>query len=140
MTCGKQGQDALVEKKQYCIIRVREKILSYKENAKTHKKIVRPVALQTNTNGDVFLLDEGASCIHIYDRSDVVKAFIIGKYGHPQMGAYRNTKDIKGKDIMFGPLLRSMVVSDDNVYVADESRGEIVIIRKCDLASQVSKK
>ena len=142
MTFYKLVIDALIAKETYCITRIPERILSYKENDRSQLRIVEPLAIQTNTNCDIFLLDQGASCLHIYDRSDAVKDYIVGEYSKPQIGPYKKgaTKDLTAKKSKFGNALTSLDVHDENVYVADQSRGEIIIIRNCRLASRVSSK
>ena len=45
--------------------------MPYKANASSQKKIVYAVDLCTSKNGEVFVLDAGAACVHFVDRSTV---------------------------------------------------------------------
>ena len=51
---SKTVQQALQGLKQYSIQRIPEQFLTYKPNAATQKKIIYPVAIVNNRNGDVF--------------------------------------------------------------------------------------
>ena len=88
MTCCPLVQEAMKEKEEYSLIRIPQKILTHTENARGQKSIIYPIVLQSNMNGDVFILDQGASCLHIFDRSDVAKGYIVGKYNCPSTDNY----------------------------------------------------
>jgi hypothetical protein len=74
LTCCEAVQEILRKLKTYEIIRVPEEILTYKYHAKTQKRIMFAVAVTANVNGDVLILDSGAACVHIVDRSNVAKS------------------------------------------------------------------
>ena len=65
--------------KLYKATLIPELVLSHTENARAQKRIVMPTGLACNDNGDCFVLDAGASCIHIIGRASVSKVIIIGK-------------------------------------------------------------
>ena len=135
MTVSPVVQQALKAKDVYSVIRVPEKILHYTENAKSQKPIISPLSIKTNKNGDVFLLDSGAACIHVYDTSDVAKSFILGKYKSPcqvnEKYASKGKDAITGKDILFSDHLCAMDIFEDNLYVLDGARNEIIILKNC---------
>ena len=55
----------------YCLQKVPDKFVPYKANASSQKKLVYAVDLCTNKNREVFVLDAGAVCVHVIDRSTV---------------------------------------------------------------------
>ena len=138
MTCSQLVESALVEKDVYSLIRVPEPILDYKENAKTQKPMIYPVAVQTNLNADIFVLDEGASCIHIFDTSDVCRSYIIGTYTSPDLSEYDSTKKLVAKNVKFSNSAKSMVIHNDIAFIADYVRNEIVVLMQCKFAQKVS--
>ena len=68
MTTGQVVQHALREIGAYTVVRVPEPMLTYTENSKSQVKMRLPVAIATNLNGDVFVLDSASSCVHGVDR------------------------------------------------------------------------
>ena len=83
---GEKVQQSLKTWNHYLITRVPEKYLTYKENAKTQKRIIMPSSIDTNRNGDVFLVDAGASCVFVVDNSSVAKVKVLeGQYGSPSI-------------------------------------------------------
>ena len=136
LTCSPIVEVALELKKWYCVQRVPEPILHYKESAKTQKKVLHPVAVATNLNGDVFILDRSGCCLHVYDRGDVVKEYTVGKYLEQSSKGCIPYKKIIANDLMFSSQLESMDIKDDNVYIADGGKNQVIILRKCSLARQ----
>ena len=135
---GPKVQYSLSRKDKYLVTRVPEKFLTYKENAKTHKRIVMPVAICTNRNGDIFVLDAGACCIHVIDNSSVAKVTILGCYEKPSLAPHTAGATIV-KDLMLGNDLKDIQIhhQNDNIFVLDESRSEIILIESCMLAKKV---
>ena len=121
-------QQALEVKDVYSVLRVPEKILHYTDQAKTQKPIILPVSIKLNKNGEVFLLDQGAACVHAYDLSDVARSYILGKYMEP---CQTMDEVLTGKDIVFSDCLRAMDISNDHLYIADEGRNEVMILKNC---------
>ena len=66
-TCDKDVQDALREIRVYHVVRVPEPLMKHHENCKFQKRFLNPVSVACNTNGDVFVLDSAAQCVHIVD-------------------------------------------------------------------------
>ena len=80
-------QEALTIQKQCCTQHIPEKFMTYKKNTASQKKIIYAVDLCTNNNVEVFILDAGAACIRVIDRSTVAAVNIIGKIGpYPRNG------------------------------------------------------
>ena len=134
MTCGPQVQKGLKLKDYYCAVRVPEPLLFYKENAKTQKVMVLPVAVSCNNNGDVFVLDKGGCCLHVFDRSDVVKGYTVGKYKQASQDCKTFTN---ARDVVFSDSLKALNIQNDNVYIADGGRNDVVILRRCLVAKTV---
>ena len=136
---GEKVQHSLKSNSKYLITRVPEKYLTYKENAKTQERIIMPKAVCSNRNGDVFLLDSGASCIHVIDRSTVAKVYIVGTHGISQLSPYKPTFDNSVSNIRLGCDLLDMHIDYDNddIAVHDASREEVIIIQGCVTAKTV---
>ena len=114
--------------------RIPEKYLSYKKNAKSQKEIVFGVDVCVNRNGDVFVLDAGAACIHVIDRSNVAAVIMMGKYNTPDLEAYStdNTPKNTVKNLKMSNSLFDLCMDDhDNLYVTDCGRAEVIIVQKC---------
>ena len=142
MTTGETVPKALSLKDNYNVIRCPEKILLNTDNAKKQKRIIFPVAIQCNVNGDVFILDSGSFSLHVVDNSTVAKMYEIGNYKTPNLKQYpecKNKEKMTAKNAQFGNHLSSMVMVNDDLYVADVSRNEILVIRQCHLAKDVEK-
>ena len=138
-TCNDDVQGILNTLKTYEITRVPENILTYTENAKTQKRIISPIALAANKNGDVFIMDKGAACIHVVDRSSVAKVTILGKYEHPSAGDYGTKTGIfKAKDILLSSGISDMVIANDILYVSDQERNEVGIVYNCAASGSVN--
>ena len=94
-----------------------------------------PTGITCNNNGDVFVLDLGASCIHIVDRSTVAKVHIIGQYMKADSKPYSaNLLGMKASGIKFSNYLNDITCSEDNISVVDAGRQEVIILRNCLLA------
>ena len=135
MTVSPQVQEALSMKKHTWVQRIPEKHRSFKSNAKSQKKIVLCVDVCSNRNGDLYILDAGAACVHVVDRSNVAAVRMIGTYNSPNLDPYRGNKDEKknvfSKIRLSNTLLDICIDNDDNLYVADGGRTEVIIIPKC---------
>ena len=142
LTCGEEVQEILKQLKTYEVIRIPEDILSYTAKAKTQQRMITPISIAVNRNGDVFVLDSGGACIHVLDRSSVAKVIILGKYKSSSLGEYGKKKKqgdaFKAKDILLSTGVTDMIIHDDNVIIADGARGEVAIIRKCTAAAAVN--
>ena len=140
LTSSSLVQDALKAAGVYSCTRLPEPVLTYTDNARKQKKIIMPIGIQCNLNGDVFILDCGATCIHVADRSSVIKYFLVGNYMLHSTVPYKEGSSMKGA----GELRLSNMVSDifispkDDVFVVDPGRQEIAILRQCTVASKVS--
>ena len=133
-------QQALEVLKFYCLQKIPEKFMPYKANASSQKKIVYAVDLCTNKNGEVFVLDAGAACVHVVDRSTVASVFIIGQYNAPSQKNYSESASNSATSIKFSNDLKDISVDSlDNIYITDSSRGEAVIVRSCDRAKKCTK-
>ena len=130
-------QNALELKRWYCVQRVPEPILYYKDEAKTQKGILLPIALCCNLNGDVFVLDKGASCVHVYNRGDIVKEHTIGKYQENSQSKLK-PKSMQGRDLTFSADLVDMDIKDDNVYIYDGGKSQMIILLRCTCARKVT--
>ena len=139
MTSGKIVQDALTAKKNYLVTRVPEAVLAHKENANKQKNMIYPVSVACNDNGDSFILDAGAACVHVYDHFTVTKLHLIGNYCKPCVTPYPPTgnANLKGKDVKLSNRLLSMTIHNNDLYVVDGGRKELVILRKCLLAKNI---
>ena len=132
LTVSSLVQEALREKKDYCIQRVPEKFLTYKANAVKQKKIHFAVDICCNRNGDVFILDAGASCIHVVDRSRVAAIYMIGKYCKPNLHIYpKKIKNLTKKLRLSNSVCDISIDSEDNLCVSDSGRKEIVYVPNC---------
>ena len=132
LTVCRVVQEALKKQKNYLVQRVPEKYMPYKKNASSQKKIVYPVDVCANVNGEVFLLDAGAACIHVVDRSTVAALYVIGKYNTPNLENYPVTGKNMVQNIRFSnSLLGISIDAEDNLYVTDSSRKEVIVIRNC---------
>ena len=140
MTTSDTVQCALKEKGHYLLTRVPEPVLTYKDNAKKQKPFVFPVAVVCNKIGDVFVLDAGAACLFGFDRFSVAKSYIVGSHMSPSLQNYdTNAGPLKGKDIKFSNRIPSMDFVEDDLYVVDSDRRELVIIKRCNLAKNIRK-
>ena len=117
-----------------------EKILHYKENAKSQTKILLPTSIKVNINGDIFVLDKGAACIHAYNRADVVKEYTIGKYNTPSNKVYPTDakEQLCVKHLTFTDSLQAIEIHLGNLVVADKSK--VFIIRNCTQVDSLSTK
>ena len=143
MTVGPLVQEALRLKGRSWIQRIPERHLSYKSNAKSQKKIVLCVDVCANRNGDLYLLDAGAACVHVIDRSNVAAVCMIGKYNAPNMDEYHSdapNKNVLSKIKLSNRLVDISIDSDDNLYVADGMRCEVIVIPKCYRAKSCKRK
>ena len=143
MTVCPLVQEALRLKGHSWVQRIPERHLSYKSNAKSQKKIILCVDVCANRNGDLYLLDAGAACVHVIDHSNVASVRIIGKYNTPNMDDYHSdapNKNILSKIRLSNRLLDISIDSDDNLYLADGMRCEVIVIRKCYRAKSCKKK
>ena len=64
-------QESLKEAKTYKCVRLPEPDVPYK--VKSQFRMMCPTGVQCNQNGDVFILDSGASCVHAVERTSVGK-------------------------------------------------------------------
>ena len=140
LTVWNAVQEALRTEKQYCIHRLPEKYMPYKKNASSQRKIVYAVDVCSNINGEIFLLDAGAACIHVVDRSTVAAVFIIGKYNSPNLDKYaeKNTNAVTNIRLS-NSLIDLSIDSNNNVFVTDSGRREVVVICNCIRAKKVTK-
>ena len=74
--------------------------------------------------------------MHIYNRSDVVRSFIIGKYKKPNVTEYDLNEKLVARKLIFSDSLTYLSIKDDNAFIA-EGR-QIIVIRKCREACKVS--
>ena len=140
MTSGKIVQEALAKKETYMLTRVPEAVLTHKDNAKKQKKMIHPVSVSCNQNGDCFILDAEAACIHVYDRFTVSKLHLVGKYSEPSLALYTTgSAKLKGKDVKLSNSLLAMDIYENDLYVVDGGRKELVILKKCTLAKNIRK-
>ena len=139
MMSSKSIQEALKVAKVYTATRVPELVISHTENAKQQKKIVMPTGLVCNDNGDCFILDSGASCIHVVDRSSVAKVYVIGKYLNPADDICTMNTSMKTSALNFSKHLTDITLINNDVYIVDCGRQAIAIMRNCNLAKKVSK-
>ena len=97
------------------------------------------MAIAANKHGDVFVLESGAACIHVSDRSSVTKVTILGKYNPPNTVSYGKSCNLSKQagDLKISNGVSYMIVVDDNMFVADQLCNEIAIIIRCCFASQV---
>ena len=87
LTVSPTVQRALLEQGSYNVQRLPERYSPHK--ATSQKKLIYPTSVVTNANGDVFILDPGASCVHVVDRSVIASVFLIGKYKKPSTAPYK---------------------------------------------------
>ena len=137
LTCCEAVQEILQHLKRYQIICIPKEILTYTENAKTQKRIMFPVALASNSNGDVLILDKGASCVHVVDRSSVAKIFLLGKYHCSTIAPYNKSGDPQAKHLHLSNGVTDLIVADNSLFISDEKRNEVAVIRNCSLAKQI---
>ena len=127
MTSSKAIQTGLQLANEYVCTRSPEPVLTYVDNAKKQKKINFPVGIECNTNGDQFILDTGSACVLILNRSSVAKMFFIGQYKKPKLDKYKQ-KQFKVKDLKLSNDLRDILIYQNNLFIADYGRGEIIIV------------
>ena len=122
LTVSPLVQNALNELGNYQIQRIPERFLSYKPNAATQKKIIYAVDICNNRNGYVYILDAGASCIHVVDRSSVAAVHIIGRYGKPNLHTYpKSLKNVTNKLYLSNSLRDLTIDNDDNMIMTTMS-------------------
>ena len=139
LTVSETVQEALRQLEYYQVQRVPEKYVPYKSNAATQKKIIYPVDVCCNQNGDVFVLDAGSACLHIIDRSVVAIVHIIGKYNSPSTAPYASNVINKRSRLMFSRDLRALSInSNDDLAISDAGREEVVLVKGCRLAKTKS--
>ena len=125
-------QEALRQLKVYQLQRVPEKYLPYKANAATQKKLIHPVDICCNKNGDIFVLDPASACVHVIDRSIVAIMYTVGIYN---TSPYAANVSNKRSNILFSRELRALSVNLlDDLAIVDSGRNEIVLAQKCSLA------
>ena len=136
-TTGPIVQETLKLAKTYKCTRVPENILSFNESAKKQPKILFPTAVQANRNGDVFILDSGASCVHSVDRSSVAKMFSLGGYMKPSNVQVSSKNMVKASLISLSNDVVDMCFSTDrdDLYIVDSGKSEIIISRNVAFAS-----
>ena len=140
MTCSSTIQEALELKKEYNRIRITEDILHYVENAKTHKDMVSPISVYCNKNADIFIFDSGTLCVFAIDQSIVPKMHVIGKYNQPDMRAYkRDNCKVIAKDLKLSGDVTDAIMSDENFFISDKGRGEVIIVNSCHFAKNAMK-
>ena len=139
MLVGPKVQEALKSGSRYLLSRVPEKYLPYKENAKSHKRIISPVGVCTNRNGDIFVLDSGGCCLHIIDNSSVAKMTTVGLYEKPDMLPYPSKFTNIANNLRLGKSLKDIQIDqkNDDILIHDASRGEIIILNECKLAKKI---
>ena len=138
-TTGPIVQETLASAESYACTRVPELVLSYTENAQKQKRIIKPVSVQCNRNGDVFIIDAGAAVLYAIDRSSVANMFTLGKYMEPSDKVYDSKSIIHGNHVHFSNFLSDMTIQSDrnDLYVVDSGRNEVVIVRNCSTASAI---
>ena len=138
-TTGPIVQETLKLAKRYICTRVPELILSFNENAKKQPRILFPTAVQTNRNGDVFILDSGASCLHAVDRSSVAKMFLLGEYMKPSNNKVSSKTMMSATSVALSNNLPDLCVPTDrdDIYLVDSGKSEIVIARNVAFASAI---
>ena len=136
-TTGPTVQESLKAAKTYKCARLPETTLSYKVT--NQYKIICPTGVQCNRNGDVFILDSGASCVHAVERTSVAKVFLLGTYCTPSSKGHDQNLVITGSEVKLSNYLTDIFISKDadDVYVADAGRNEVVIVRNCSLANRI---
>ena len=71
--------------------------------------------------------------MHVINRSIVAKCFIIGSYWISDESKYKPTPNkpvLLGKHVKLSNQLPCMCIGNDNLYVSDEKRGEILVVCK----------
>ena len=132
LTVCSDVQEALSLQEFYCMQRLPEKFLPYKKKALSQKKVIYAVDVCSNANGDVFILDAGAACVHVVDRSTVAYVTQIGHYNTPNLEKYSKDSGNSVKKIRFSNSLMDISIDNDaNICVTDRGRKEIVLIRGC---------
>ena len=137
---GPKVQESLKLKSRYLVSRVPEKYLPYKENAKSHKRIISPVSVCANRNGDIFVLDSGGCCVHVIDNSSVAKMSTIGCYEKSNLNPYPVRKlENDVKNLRLGNDLKDIQIDhqNDDMFILDGSRKEIILIKGCKIAKKM---
>ena len=120
--------------------------MDHKDNAKKQMQIRYPVALLCNRNGDQFVLDSGAACVHAFDRFSVAKSYIARVYNKPSYDDYDYDDDdvsgraklkLKGYNIKLSHNLLSMTILYDDLYISDGEQNELVVLKNCHLAKNI---
>ena len=107
----------------------RRDFLSYKPNAAAQKKIIYAVDICNKRNGDVYVLDAGASCVHIVDRLSVAAVRIIGRYDKPNLHTYpKSLKNLTNKVRLSNSLTDLTIDNEDNICISDSGRKEVIYI------------
>ena len=105
-----------------------EKVFWYKAEMQNNR-VILPVDICSNKNGVIFILYAGAACVHVIDRSVIANARVVGTYMGPCLSAYTSKNILSG--IRFSNHLGDITIDDeDNIYISDSGRHEIVIIYK----------
>ena len=136
---GPKVQDSLKSNTRYLVSRIPEKYLPYKENAKSHKRIILPVDICANRNGDIFVLDSGGGCIHVLDNSCVAKMSTLGCYDKANLIPYPLKLENVSKNLRLGNDLKGIEIDDqsDDIVILDGSRHEIILLKQCKLAKKL---
>ena len=84
-------------------------------------------------NGDVFILDSGASCVHVADKSTVAKDFILGAYLKPAKDVCSSDAVIKAANVTFSNNLTD-ITKDGNAILVVMWKKVIISFKNCCLA------
>jgi hypothetical protein len=141
LTCSPQVVQALNELEFYQVRRVPEPILAYTKNASTQKDILFPISMTTNQNGDIFILDKGACCVHVIDRCVVSRVFTIGRHGDPfGVQPYGFNRAVTCPNVRFSNNLKDIAANNDDIYILDAGRDEIVFVPDVAVAKMLNTK
>ena len=130
MITSKNIQESRNVADSYICTRTPEPVLTYKENAKKHKKVVFPTGLVCNSNGEPFILDTGSASVLVLQRGSVAKMAVIGCYMKPGEENYEVETALKVTKLRFSNHLNDFIINKDTLFVVDAGRHEIVVIPK----------
>ena len=136
-TTGPIVQESLKEAKTYKCVRLPEPDVPYK--VKSQFRIMCPTGVQCNQNGDVFILDSGASCVHAVERTSVGKVVLLGAYNNPSKNLHNQKSVITGSEVKFSNYLNDILIPTDtnDIYIVDSGKNEVIIVRQCVLANKL---